>query len=48
MECLDQNYFETIDQVQAEATKWLWTYNNIQPDMAIGGITPATKLKLTA
>ncbi len=47
-EWLDQNCFETIEQVQAQATSWLWTYNNQRPNMAIGGITPADKLKLAA
>jgi putative transposase len=30
------------------ATRWLWTYNNQRPNMGIGGITPAMKLKLAA
>lgn len=25
--------------------EWLWTYNNNRPDMGLGGITPAQKLK---
>ena len=28
------------------STEWLWTYNNDRPNMGIGGITPAQKLKL--
>ena len=36
--------FTTIKHAQEEATKWLWTYNNERPNMAIGGITPAIKL----
>ncbi len=28
--------------------KELWTYNNDKPNMAIGGITPAMKLKQAA
>ncbi|SFL26503.1 putative transposase [Pseudovibrio ascidiaceicola] len=47
-EWLDQNCFETIEQAQIEATNWLWTYNNERSNMAIGGITPATKLNLAA
>ncbi|TJZ78213.1 transposase, partial [Paracoccus hibiscisoli] len=27
---------------------WLWTYNNERPNMGIGGITPAQKLKMAA
>ena len=47
-EWLDQNIFETIQEAQEQATKWLWTYNNDRPNMAIGGITPAMKLKRAA
>jgi putative transposase len=36
----------SINHAQEEATKWLWTYNNERPNMAIGGITPAMKLAL--
>ena len=32
-------------EVQDFATEWLWTYNNERPNMGIGGITPAEKLK---
>ena len=45
-EWLDQNIFETIEEAQDQATKWLWTYNNDRPNMAIGGITPAQKLNM--
>ena len=60
-EWLDQNIFETIQEAQEQATRWLWTYNNPshglcanhcwatdRPNMAIGGITPAMKLKQAA
>ena len=40
--------FETIGEVQQIATDWLWTYNNERPNMGIGGVTPAMKLKMTA
>ena len=30
------------------ATKWNWTYNNERPNMSIGGITSAIKLKQAA
>ena len=43
-EWLGTNIFYTIEEVQDHATKWLWTYNNDRPNMAIGGITPAMKL----
>jgi hypothetical protein len=29
-------------------TNWLWTYKNDKPSMAIGGITSAIKLKISA
>ncbi len=27
------------------ATDWIWTCNNDRPNMGLGGITPAQKLK---
>lgn len=47
-EWLDQNIIESIEEAQNYATEWLWTYNNERPNMGIGGITPAQKLKLAA
>ena len=47
-EWLDQHIIETIEEAQDFATQWLWTYNNDRPNMGIGGITPAQKLKLAA
>ncbi len=47
-EWLDQYLFETIEEPQDIATQWLWTYNHQRPNMAIGGIPPATKLKMAA
>lgn len=40
---LNQYAFEEIEQVQETATRWLWTYNNGHPNMALGGITPTRK-----
>ena len=45
---LAQTLFETIEQVQDSATRWLWIYNNQRPNTAIGGITPKQKLALAA
>lgn len=45
---LAQHLFESIEQVQAAATGWLWTYNNERPNMALGGITPMQKLAMAA
>ena len=47
-EWLDLYIFETIEEAQEIATDWLWTYNNERPNMGIGGITPAQKLKMAA
>ena len=43
-EWLDLNLFESIEQAQELATKWMWSYNNERPNSAIGGITPQMKL----
>ena len=45
---LAQYLFESIEEVQEYATRWLWTYNNERPNMALGGITPSQKLKMAA
>ncbi|EIF51167.1 integrase catalytic subunit [Sulfurovum sp. AR] len=46
---LNQYLFESIEEVQKFATKWLWLYNNERlNNMAIGGITPGQKLALVA
>jgi putative transposase len=37
---LNQHLFSSIAQVQDHATRWLWTYNNERPNMAIGGVPP--------
>ncbi len=44
---LGQYLFDSIEQVQAHATNWMWTYNHERPNMALGGITPKQKLALT-
>ena len=36
--------FDSIEQAQDAATRWLWTYNHEHPSMALGGITPMQKL----
>jgi putative transposase len=45
---LAQHLFDSIEEVQESATRWLWTYNNERPNMAIGGITPMQRLALDA
>ena len=41
---LSLHCFESINEVQDYATKWLWIYNHERPNTAIGGITPKQKL----
>jgi putative transposase len=45
---LGQQLFGSIEEVQGQATQWLWTYNNERPNMGLGGITPKQKLALAA
>lgn len=45
---LGQYLFSCIEEVQQQATNWLWIYNNERPNMALGGITPIQKLALAA
>ena len=45
-EWLDQYIIESIEEAQDYATQWPWTYDNDCPNAAIGGITPAQKLKM--
>lgn len=45
---LSQWQFDSIEDVQEAATRWLWTYNHERPNMALGGITPMQKLALAA
>jgi putative transposase len=37
---LELNLFEGIEHAQLLATQWQWTYNNIRPHLAIGGVPP--------
>lgn len=37
---LNQYLFESIEEVQDHATRWLWTYNNERPHSALGGYPP--------
>ncbi len=45
---LGHHLFESINQVQQFATRWLWTYNHERPNMGLGGITPMQKLAQAA
>jgi putative transposase len=39
-ELLELNLFDDIEHSQLLATQWQWTYNNIRPHSAIGGVPP--------
>jgi len=39
-EWLELVNFESVQQAQFLATQWLWTYNNEQPNSAIGEVPP--------
>ena len=45
---LAQLLFDSIEEAQESATRWLWTYNHERPNMALGGITPMQRLALAA
>src|SRR5690554_2824701 len=45
---LAQYLFDSTDEVQEYATKWLWHYNHERPNMGLGGITPQQKLAMAA
>ncbi len=45
---LVQHLFESIEEVQDVATKWLWTYNNERPHTALGGYPPRACLAKVA
>ena len=45
---LAQYLFDSIENVQNYATRWLWHYNTERPDMGLGGITPQQKLAMAA
>ena len=45
---LAHHLFESLDEIQDFATRWLWTYIHDLPNMALGGITPKQKLALAA
>jgi putative transposase len=42
---LSQHLFRELSDLQSYADNWLWRYNNIRPNMGIGGITPMQKLE---
>ena len=47
-EWLDQHLFDSIRHAQETATRWLWSYNNERPNMALGGLTPRQAIQEAA
>jgi len=47
-EWLSQYYWDSLEEVQEFATRWMWTYNHERPNMALGGITPKQRLAMAA
>jgi putative transposase len=47
-EWLSQHYWQSVDEVQDFATRWMYKYNNQRPNMALGGITPKQRLAMVA
>lgn len=47
-ERFDTYIIETMEEARDFATQRLWAYNNDRPNMGIGSLTPATKLKMAA
>jgi len=45
---LAQQLLDSIDEVQDQATRWMWHYNHERPNMALGGITPNQRLASAA
>ena len=43
-EWLDLHLFNSVEDAQSLATKWMWQYNNERPHTAIGGIPPRMML----
>ena len=39
-EWLDLHRFDSLDQARQLATQWIWEYNNVRPNTAIGGVPP--------
>jgi putative transposase len=47
-EWLSQYYWSSLEQVQEFASRWMWSYSNDRPNMALGGFTPKQKLAMSA
>ena len=47
-EWLSQYLWQSIEQVQDYATRWMYVYNHERPNMAIGGVPPKQRLASAA
>ena len=47
-EWLSQYLWQSIEQVQDYATRWMYVYNHERPNMAIGGVHPKQRLASAA
>jgi len=47
-EWLSQYYWSILEEVQEFATRWMWSYNNDRPNMALGGFKPKQNLVMVA
>ena len=45
---LNQELFDNLEQVRAQAENWLYHYNHKRPNMGNGGFTPIQKLNQAA
>jgi putative transposase len=45
---LAQELFDTIDEVQVQAIRWIWQYNDECATVVLGGITPNQRLAMAA
>ena len=45
---LNQELFDNLEQVRAQAENWLYDYNNERPNMGNGGFKPIQKLNQAA
>jgi len=41
-------HWSSLEEVQEFATRWMWSYNNDRPNMALGGFTQKQKLAMAA
>ena len=45
-EWLSQYYWSSIEEVQEFANQWMWTNNNVRPNMVLCGNTPKQKINM--